>query len=169
MNKKLCFRPVKPHEVQAVFDLIMRRVAWMDTVGIRQWNTTKYGERYPLSYYEEKRQMGELFLLEDTEAGEILAVGALFHEDERWPEKANARYLHHLASEVGKRGMGSLFLSEAETYIAKEGAEYMRLDSAVGNATLEQFYSSRGYIEVGYCVDGLYHGILRQKKLQNVE
>lgn len=166
MKENLLFRPAEVHEVQAVFDLIMRRVAWMDTVGIRQWNTTKYGERYPLSYYEEKRQMGELFLLEDTEAGEILAVGALFHEDERWPEKANARYLHHLASQVGKKGMGSIFLSEAEIYIAKEGAEYMRLDSAVGNAVLEQYYTARGYTEAGYCEDGLYRGILRQKKLR---
>ena len=149
-----------------MFDLIMERVAWMDTVGIRQWNTTKYGERYPLSYYEEKRQAEELFLLEDTTAGEILAVGALFHEDERWPEKANARYLHHLASRVGKKGMGSVFLREAEKYITAQGAEYMRLDSAVGNSTLEQFYTNRGYEEVGRCEDGLYHGILRQKKLQ---
>ena len=165
MKENLLFRPAEAQEVQAVFDLIMSRVAWMDTVGIRQWNTTNYAGCYPVEYYEKRRQMGELFLLEDTKAGEILAVGALFHEDARWPEKANARYLHHFASRVDKKGMGSIFLSKAETYIAKEGAEYMRLDSAVGNATLEQFYSSRGYIEVGRCVDGLYHGILRQKNL----
>jgi hypothetical protein len=166
MEEKILFRPAKIHEVQAVFDLIMERVAWMDTVGIRQWNTTKYGERYPLSYYEEKRQMGELFLLEDTTKGEILAVGALFYEDARWPEKANARYLHHFASRVDKKGIGSIFLAEAESYIAKEGAEYMRLDSAVGNTTLEQYYTARGYAEAGYCEDGLYRGILRQKKLR---
>lgn len=166
MKETFLFRPAEANEVQAVFDLIMRRVAWMDTVGIHQWNTTKYDERYPLSYYEEKRQAEELFLLENTETGEILAVGALFHEDERWPEQANARYLHHLASEVGKKGAGSIFLSEAERYAAKTGAEYLRLDSAVGNIVLEQYYTSRGYVEAGRCEDGLYYGILRQKKLR---
>lgn len=165
MEKKLLFRPVEAHEVQAVFDLIMRRVAWMDTVGIRQWNTTKYDERYPLEYYEKRRQAEELFLLEDTQSKEILAVGALFHQDERWTEKANARYLHHLAAEVGEKGAGSIFLAEAEAYAAEEGAEYLRLDSAVGNTVLEQYYTSRGYVEAGRCEDGLYYGILRQKKL----
>ena len=107
--------------------------------------------------------MGELFVLE--EAGKILCVGALFHEDERWPEAASARYLHHFASDVDAKGMGDVFLREAERYAAAKGAEYMRLDSAVGNETLEHYYASRGYTEAGRCEDGLYKGILRQKRL----
>ena len=148
-----------------MFDLIMRRVAWMDQVGIRQWNTTRYDRRYPLEYYENRRQMGELFVLEDTRTGALACVGALFHEDERWPEPASALYLHHLAAEVGAKGMGSLFLERAEAYAAQQGYAWMRLDSAVGNQTLEDYYTSRGYAEAGRCVDGLYEGILRQKRL----
>ena len=159
------FRQAEPGEIQAVFDLIMGRVAWMDTVGIRQWNTTKYDRRYPLSYYEQRRQMQELFVLTDR-AGGILAVGALFHEDERWPEPASAYYLHHLASRVDTKGAGSIFLEKAEEYTARMGKKYMRLDSAVGNKNLERFYTSRGYVEAGTCKDGLYEGILRQKKLK---
>ena len=56
MENRYIFRQAAPQEIQAVFDLIMGRVAWMDTVGIRQWNTTKYDERYPLHYYEQRRQ-----------------------------------------------------------------------------------------------------------------
>ena len=166
MEERFLFRAAEAHEVQTVFDIIMDRVAWMDTVGIQQWNTTKYGERYPLDYYEQKRQMDELFLLEDTQTGEILCVGALFHEDERWPEQANARYLHHFASVVGKKGIGSTFLELAEQYAADRGIEYFRLDSAVGNTVLENYYASRGYVEAGLCDDGLYHGVLREKKLK---
>ncbi len=164
MPEKYRFRQAKPDEVQAVFDLIMGRVAWMDTVGIRQWNTTKYDQRYPLSYYEMRRKQEELFVLTDR-AGDILAVGALLHEDERWPEHASAYYLHHLASRVDAKGTGSIFLQMAEEYTARMGKRYMRLDSAVGNKTLESYYTSRGYVEAGYCKDGLYEGILRQKKL----
>ena len=165
MENRFLFRSARAHEVQAVFDLVMRRVAWMDTVGIRQWNTTKYDERYPLHYYEKKRQMEELFVLEDTHTGSLVCVGALFHADERWPEPAKALYLHHFAAEVGAKGMGNLFLREAEQYAARMGMTYLRLDSAVGNETLERYYTSRGYVEAGRCDDGLYHGILRQKSL----
>ena len=165
MEERYKFRKALQQEVPAVFALIMRRVAWMDRVGIRQWNTTKYDERYPLDYYEERRQMDELFVLEDGATGQILCVGALFHEDVRWPDPESAYYLHHLAAEVDAKGAGSMFLQKAEAYTASQGKQYLRLDSAVGNKTLEDYYTSRGYEEAGRCADGLYEGILRQKKL----
>jgi GNAT superfamily N-acetyltransferase len=163
MEKEYVFRPVLPEEAQKVFDLVMSRVAWMDRVGIHQWNDTKYDRRYPLYYYEQKAKDGELFVLE--EKGEFLCVGALFWEDVRWPEPAKARYLHHFAASVDRKGIGSLFLQEAENYAKAQGMEYMRLDSAIGNKNLENYYASRGYTECGRCEDGLYKGILRQKKL----
>ncbi len=164
MEKTYIFRQATPLEIQAVFDLIMARVAWMDTVGICQWNTTRYDQRYPLHYYEQRRQQEELFVLTD-ETGKLLSVGALFHEDVRWPDPESAFYLHHLASALDAKGAGSIFLQEAERYTAGQGRQYLRLDSAVGNKTLEDYYTSRGYTEAGRCTDGLYAGILRQKKL----
>lgn len=163
MEKTYVFRQATADEVKKIFDLIMGRVSWMDQVGIHQWNDTKYDERYPLSYYEMRRQKEELFVLEQD--GELLCVGALFHEDERWPDPENAYYLHHFASNVAHKGMGTVFLEEAEKYTKAQGKTYMRLDSAIGNETLERYYESRGYTEAGRCVDGLYKGILRQKKL----
>ncbi len=159
------FRQATKQEIPAVFALIMGRVAWMDQVGIRQWNTTKYDQRYPLDYYETRRQQEELFVLENTATGQIVCVGALFHEDERWPNPESAYYLHHLASRVDAKGTGSIFLKMAEDYTASRGKQYLRLDSAVGNRTLQDYYTSRGYVEAGFCKDGLYEGILRQKKL----
>ncbi len=165
MEDKYIFRQAAQQEVPEVFALIMRRVAWMDQVGIQQWNATRYDQRYPLDYYEKRRLMDELFVLEDGETGKILSVGALFHDDVRWPDPESAFYLHHLASDVDAKGTGSIFLQKAEEYTASRGKQYLRLDSAVGNKTLEQYYSSRGYVEAGRCTDGLYAGILRQKKL----
>lgn len=165
MEETYIFRKATAQEVPAVFALIMRRVAWMDTVGIRQWNTTKYDQRYPLDYYEKRRQMGELFVLADRATEKLLAVGALFHDDVRWPDPESAYYLHHLASDLDAKGAGSIFLKEAERYTASQGKLYLRLDSAVGNQTLQDYYTSRGYVEAGRCEDGLYKGILRQKKL----
>lgn len=165
MDNGYVFRKVKRQEIPLVFALIMRRVAWMDRVGIHQWNDTNYAARYPLHYYEHRRQQEELFLLEESATGRMVCVGALFHEDERWPDRESAFYLHHLASDVDARGTGSIFLEKAEEYCIKQGKKYLRLDSAVGNQNLEEYYTSRGYVEAGECVDGLYRGILRQKKL----
>ncbi len=165
MESSYTFRKALPQEIPAVFQLIMRRVAWMDRVRIHQWNDTNYAARYPLEYYEQRRQMDELFVLEQKATGRLVCVGALFHEDDRWPEQASAFYLHHFAAEVDAKGIGSVFLQEAELYAKRQGMTYLRLDSAVGNKTLEEYYTSRGYVEAGSCVDGLYRGILRQKKL----
>lgn len=166
MKEKYIFRKATQQEIPEVFALIMRRVAWMDTVGIRQWNVTKYDQRYPLDYYEMRRKKEELFVLTDGETGKLLCVGALFHEDERWPDIASAYYLHHLASDPEAKGTGSVFLKMAEDYTARQGKMYMRLDSAIGNKNLEQYYAIRGYTEAGFCKDGLYKGVLRQKKLR---
>ena len=163
--EKYIFRKAKKTEISEIFELIMSRVAWMDEVNIEQWNKTKYDECYPEDYYETRRRKDELFVLENTVNKKLAAVGALLHEDARWEDSESAYYLHHLASDLSEKGAGSLFLEKAEEYTASRGKLYLRLDSAVGNKTLEDYYESRGYRTVGTCVDGLYEGILRQKKL----
>lgn len=165
MEHTYLFRKAEKKEVTAVFNLIMSRVAWMDRVGIRQWNTTQYDKCYPLDYYESRRRKDELFVLEELPTGRLVCVGALFHEDARWPDPDSAFYLHHFASDLDAKGIGSVFLQEAEKYTKEQGKTYLRLDSAVGNAVLEDYYTSRGYVEAGRCIDRLYKGVLRQKKL----
>lgn len=160
------FRKATQAEVPQVFALIMDRVAWMDRVGIRQWNTTDYAGCYPLAYYEERRQMDELFVLTQEGSEKLLCVGALFHRDERWTEDGAAFYLHHLAAALDAKGAGRIFLQMAEDYTASQGMQFLRLDSAVDNPVLEEYYTGYGYAAVGHCVDGLYQGILRQKKLR---
>ena len=168
-----------------MFRLIMGRVAWMDEVGIRQWNVTKYDECYPPEYYAAHAEAGRIFCLADEDETtkaepRLIAVGLLLEEDERWPDgiartdeetgetlpAASAYYLHHFATAVGApKGIGGVFLRAAEEYGAAQGKTWFRLDSADDNETLEAYYTSRGYEPAGMCVDGLYTGILRQKKL----
>ena len=166
MREKYIFRQATKEEIGEVFALILSRMAWMDQVGIQQWNATKYDKRYPLWYYEARQQAGELFVMREGDTGKLLCVGGLLHDDARWTEKASALYLHHFASCPEDKGTGSIFLQMAEDYAAEQGMEYMRLDSAIGNEKLEHYYGSRGYVPAGYCKDGVYEGILRQKKLR---
>ena len=218
MNGKYQFRKLTPAEAPEMFRLIMERVAWMDEVGIRQWNVTKYDECYPQAYYAEHAAAGRVFCLTEASADHaatgdatdspgdlILAVGLLLEEDERWPDTsdvsgveasdtdggeqrsanggeqrgaersadgavilpANAYYLHHFATRVdAPKGVGGVFLQALEEYAAAQGKDWFRLDSADGNEKLDAYYTGRGYEPAGTCVDGLYYGILRQKKLK---
>ena len=158
------FRHVETkEEVEACYELAMKRMHWMDDVGIKQWNVTRYDLRYPLSYYMSIRN--DLYALED-EDGHIICAAALFESDVRWNENHElAFYVHHLASSLHAKHAGSIFLEKAEAYAKKVGKNYMRLDSAVDNSKLEDYYSSRGYVACGLCEDGAYKGILREKKL----
>ena len=170
MESKYIFRQIKSEEIPEMFDIILERVAWMDEVGIRQWNVTGYAEAYPLSYYEEKHEKGEVFVLEEAESSKILCAGVLRNEDERWDHvcdsaDGSALYLHNFASRVSAKGIGGIFLEMAEKFAAESGKQYFRLDSADDNEFLTQYYSSRGYLPVGSCIDGPYTGILREKRI----
>ena len=162
------FREIREEELCEMFSLILRRIEWMDEVGIEQWNCTDYANVYPLSYYEEKRLLGEVFVLE--EKGSIVSAAVLRGEDERWEDsgadtRAPSVYLHNFVSRLGCPGAGLEFIKKAEEYAKSCGKVYFRLDSAVGNTGLEQYYEKLGYVPVGRCVDGPYEGILREKKL----
>ena len=171
MNYKYLFREIKKEEIPQMFQIILDRMKWMDEKGIKQWNVTKYDEVYPPSYYEEKREKGEVFVLEEIDSRQIVCAGVLKKEDERWQQECSgshdgtAFYLHNFATSLDKKGVGITFLQMAEEYAVQMGKEYFRLDSADDNETLAQYYDRQGYVPVGRCEDGLYTGILRQKKL----
>ncbi len=158
-----CFRHVRPEEIEAVFALVQQRIAWMNENGLHGWNQTDYTARYPLAYYEQIQK--DLFVLVDTRSSEVVSAGALFTQDDRWPEQAPALYLHNFVSKVGAKGAGTQFLQSAEQYAHSLGKVYMRLDSSATNPSLTAYYAGQGYQPCGSCDDGPYHGILREKKL----
>lgn len=157
------FRKAQPGEENIVFELIRQRMEWMDQKGIDGWNRMDYLTVYPLEHYREI--LPELYVLQENKTGEILCAGALYESDERWNSADPALYLHHFTSKVGAHQAGSLFLRRAEEYAMAQGKRYLRLDSSRDNNQLEAYYENQGYVPAGTCVDGPYHGILRQKKL----
>lgn len=170
---KYIFREIEKDEVSEMFQMVLDRMKWMDEVGIRQWNVTGYDKVYPMSYYEGKRQKGENFVLIDTEKNQIVCAGVMKDKDDRgrWADvlkgapDEGAVYLHHLVTRLDAKGSGIIFIEFAEKLAKERGKKYFRLDSAVGNVNLENYYTKQDYYPVGYCNDGLYHGVLREKKL----
>lgn len=144
--------------------IIDKRIQWMDRVGIRQWNTTDYWGVYPRSYYQWRAERGELFVFMSDD-DRVVGVGALLREDPRWEDgmQTSAFYLHHFATDLGESGVGSIMLQALEAYTKEQGKERLRLDCAVDNAFLNDYYAKRGYQMCGTCVDGVYEGNLREK------
>ena len=165
MCEKYVFRKIKKEEVSQMFQMILDRMKWMDEKGIRQWNVAKYDEIYPLDYYEESRLNGQVFVLQDTKTNQIAAAAVLRSRDERWQDSEPSLYLHNFVAKVGEKGVGSVFLAFAEQYAKANGKIFFRLDSAENNPALSKYYDSQGFLPVGECTDGLYRGILREKKL----
>ncbi len=165
MQAEYIFREIEKKEVPQMFALIRQRMKWMDEQGIRQWNAVNYDEIYPLEYYEQARQRGEVFVLVERAAGEVCCAAVLKEQDERWADPQPAIYVHNFVSAVGQSGLGAAFLRAAEDYAAQRGKAYLRLDSAEDNAALAQYYTAQGFEAVGYCTDGPYQGVLRQKAL----
>ena len=56
-------------------------------------------------------------------------------------------------------------LAETEALAARQGKRFVRLDCAVSNAFLNEYYGSMDYELAGRCREGGYEGNRREKKL----
>lgn len=153
--------------LEAVYGLIDGRIHWMDETGIEQWNVMDYWGAYPKAHYEELLRRGWLYVLRNAEDG-IVCCAALYEEDERWADAPSlpAFYVHHFTSDVRRRGAGSAMLKEIEKLARARGKACIRLDCSDDNPPLNRYYEERGYLPAGFCTDGPYRGIRREKVLK---
>lgn len=161
------FRKAIEEDVLGIFALYEKRIAWMEEKGLHQWNATDYLTEYPRSYFRRQAASGRLWAAEDRKTGAILGAVVLLSEDGRWADRAGepAYYVHNLVTEAAAPGLGGWMLGELETLARKDGKAALRLDCAVDNAALNDYYASHGYQEAGRCADGAYRGIRREKRL----
>ncbi len=155
------------NEVEAVFELYRERIAWMNREGIAQWNTTDYLESYPVTYYLDQMEQGNLYVLENDADGTAAGAVVLLPEDERWADRADtqAYYIHNLVTSYREKGLGSILLEEMERIAIEDQKQFLRLDCAVDNRFLNAYYESRGFLPAGTCEDGSYRGNRREKAL----
>ena len=161
------FRKAAEEDIPEIFALYEKRIAWMEEKGLRQWNATDYLTVYPRSYFQTQAAEGRLYGAEDRETGEILGAVVLLSQDDRWADRAGepAYYVHNLVTDAAAPGVGGWMLGEMEIFARKAGKTALRLDCAVDNAVLNDYYASHGYREAGCCADGAYRGIRREKRV----
>ena len=164
-------RPAAAGDIDAVFALFERRVDWMNQRDIHQWNDTDYLNEYPKTYYQQQRELGNLYVLTDNADGAVAGAVVLLQSDDRWLDRAGspAYYVHNLVTDPAARGAGRELLAQAEKLAVGHGKRFMRLDCAVDNAFLNRYYEGMGYLPAGTCEDGAYQGVWREKVLPAVE
>lgn len=161
------FESAKKEDVQGIFQLYVNRVKWMDSKGLRQWNVTDYLSIYPLEYYQEQCELGTLFSLRPVIGKGFAGAIVLLQSDDRWIGRSDvpAYYVHNLVTAQAFKGCGGILLDEAEKMAISHGKHFLRLDCAVDNPVLNDYYGALGYELAGQCEDGPYIGNLRQKAL----
>ena len=137
----------------------------MDKQGILQWNTTGYLEAYPIDYYIKQQNLGSLYVF--TGGNVIVGAVVLLQEDSRWSDSGAmpALYIHNLVTDSSIKGAGKRILMESEKIAFHEGKCAIRLDCAVDNTFLNNYYDLLGYKIAGACQDGTYIGNRREKVL----
>ncbi len=152
--------------ISDIFALYEQRVQWMDTVGLKQWNVTDYLNAYPKEYYLELQKDHQLYVWKQDH--KIIGALALFDTDEYWSicDHSTAFYIHHLVTDPKYHGVGTKMLAQAEKIAAACGKKYLRLDCAVDNTALNQYYEKLGFTYQGKCQDGPYLGNRLEKLLK---
>ncbi len=154
-----------PSDAGQMVRLMRERIEWMNREGISGWNKSDYLSVYPLSFFEEKAEKGELYLLKEGER--VLGGAVILEEDPRWEKEETlpALYIHNLVSSADGKGAGKEILDQAQTLAEKMGKKALRLDCARSNEPLLHFYAAAGFIRKGECADGEYLGYLLEKRL----
>ena len=159
------FRRAAAGEAEQVFDLIRQRIAWMDERGIQQWNHPGYLRRYPLDYFRQCAEEGQLYALW-TECGVLAAGAVVLEEDPRWTGYGGkALYVHNLAASLHFSGAGTELLRRCLALAAERGQDYLRLDCARDNPVLHDYYERFGFRFVAPVEDQGYLGDLLQYPL----
>ena len=95
-----------PSDAGQMVRLIRERIEWMNREGISGWNKSDYLSVYPLSFFEEKAEKGELYLLKEGER--VLGGAVILEEDPRWEKEETlpALYIHNLVSSADGKVAG---------------------------------------------------------------
>lgn len=149
MDRNYRLEPAGEGQVSSFIAVIKERIAWMEQMGMHQWNDEEYLDFYSEEYFAEHARNGRLFFL--MRGADIAGAAALLESDERWDGDRAYLYVHHLATRTGLagKGAGQAFLKAIEEYARKQGKRGVRLDCQAENQALNRFYEKSGYRSVG--------------------
>lgn len=144
-------RPARRGELDTVWALARRAVAWMNGQGNPQW-----GEDYPTrALYEGDIERGELY---SAWRGENLLGVACINTDQSpeyaavdWEIPGPAMVVHRMAVDPQSQGhgVGSSLLAYAEELARSQGLPVMHVDTYTQNQRMQRLFMGRGFFRRG--------------------
>ncbi|WP_366463348.1 GNAT family N-acetyltransferase [uncultured Clostridium sp.] len=77
----------------------------------------------------------------------------------------NSYYLHNFVTDKTANKAGTTLIKLVEELALSNNKKRLRLDCAIDNTKLNNYYEQQGFILAGYCEDGPYKSNKREKIL----
>lgn len=135
-------------DLNSIHKLIYDRCLWFSKKGVKGWNINFYPNKYNQAYFKEQMNINKLFVVKDK--NKICGVMLLKEEDsDYWDENLSSYYIHHLATDINKKGIGKLLINFAIEQCKKDNKSYLRLDCYKTSLFLNNYYKKLGFSNVG--------------------
>ena len=164
--QQIIFRKATIDDVIPVRQMIERRIEYLREKDIHpSWADRDYLNVFPVEYFVGAVEKGSMYVADV--GGEVVACATLHDGDfPRWEDDGLAAYyVHNLASDPLYPGLGGDMLAYCERVAEDTGRKALRLDSIKGNAFLENFYKTRGFMFVKKTCDRGFYCTLWEKRV----
>ena len=145
----------KIEDLDTIHKLIYDRCLWFSEKGVKGWNIDFYPNKYNQDYFKEQMNINKLFVVKDE--NKICGVMLLKEEDsDYWKDNLSSYYIHHLATDINKKGIGKLLINFAIEQCKKDNKSRLRLDCYKTSFFLNDYYKKLGFKNVGNGIQGDY-------------
>lgn len=145
MGKPYIMRPAADRDLEAVMDLLDRRIEWLRRIGSDQWNT---GRTFRNRMANNIARRETWLLLDQDDAIGTLSISAEGDPDFWSPHELadSALYLGKMASSTARtgEGLGALMISWTRQWAARQGFAVVRWDVWRTNNDLQEYYRAQG-------------------------
>ncbi len=138
----------KYEDLNAIYKLIYDRCLWFSKNGVKGWNIESYPNKYNQEYFKNQMQINKLFILKI--GNNICGVMLIKETDsDYWKDNISSYYIHHLATDINKNGIGKLLINFAIEQCKIDNKSRLRLDCYKTSFFLNEYYKKLGFKNVG--------------------
>ena len=113
-------------DLDAIHKLIYDRCLWFSKKGVKGWSVEYYPNKYNQEYFEKQMQINKLYVIKMY--NNVCGVMRLKEVDsDYWEDNPSSYYIHHLATDINKKGIGKILINFAIEQCKKDNKSRLRL------------------------------------------
>lgn len=137
-------RLAETKDIVAIMNILEERCNWFKEHGINRWANNYLG-KYNEDYFNDAMKNHKLYVVKQE--NKVIGIFLLKENDKTyWSNDESAYYIHHLATKIGYKGIGTKILRFIEKRAKENSKKYIRLDCKKSNVELNQYYQKQGFI-----------------------